>query len=332
MQAISAHSKTKEVRSESPFYSGSGAVTHLPLPYSLFPTMPVDPLSPAAAAASPGETPKRERSPPQSQSPQSPTVKHPRNNVDMDDIVEKLDKAMTEGDNNAFIQKTAQSIRKLCEVTKDQSNFINKYAELHEMHHKSFFNASQAVKKLREDSTSYENAMRLIKDETIKTRVDLDNVRMGANDIGTRLDALKLRDVDPMEDALKDFNERINNIAREVEHSRNKIFNLEEKTTVKFDKITEDIKSKIFQMDNVDEKIKEVVIQSFSEHEIGKGIMEAMAEGMHAQGSEIMKMRKDLDLTNEQLPQLAVQYSEWQHNHLQLEAEVVRLSEALQQF
>ena len=63
-------------------------------------------------------------------------------------------------------------------------------------------------------------------------------------------------------------------------------------------------------MDNVDEKIKEIVMQSFSEHEVGKGIMEAMAEGMHAQGSELMKMRKDLDLTNEQLPQLAVQKGE----------------------
>ena len=150
----SAHSKHKQVRSESQFNSGSGAVTHLPLPYSLFPTMPADPLSPAAAAASSGETPKRERSPPQSQSPQSPTVKHPRNNVDLSDIIEKLDKAVSDGDNTAFIQKIVQSIKKLCEVTKDQSNFINKYAELHEMHHKSFFNASQAVKRLREDSAS----------------------------------------------------------------------------------------------------------------------------------------------------------------------------------
>ena len=84
--------------------------------------MPVDPLSPAAAAAS-GDAPKRERSPPQS--PQSPTAKHPRTSVDMDDVIAKLEKALSEQDNHIFIQETVQSIKKLYEVTKDQANFLN---------------------------------------------------------------------------------------------------------------------------------------------------------------------------------------------------------------
>ena len=61
----------------------------------------------------------------------------------------------------------------------------------------------------------------------------------------------------------------------------------------------------------MDERVRQVVEKTFTEREFGKSIMDAMAEGMHAQGSEITKLRKDIDLTNQQIPQLATQYSEW---------------------
>jgi len=200
------------------------------------------------------------------------------------------------------------------------------------MLHKSFFSASQAVKSVRGQALSSENDMKQVREAMVKMRSKVDNMHTEMNDIAKRFDALKLGEVDPMKDAIKDLNERIKNAAREVEHSRNKMLNLEEKASGSFDKIAKEIKTKIFEMDNMDERIKEVVTKAFSEHEVGKSIMEDMAEGMHARGSEISKLRKDIDFTNEQLPQLAVQYSEWQHNHLQLEAEMGSLSEDLQQF
>jgi len=235
-----------------------------------------------------------------------------------------------------FIQETVQSIKKLYEVTKDQANFLNRHAELHEMHHKSFFSASQAVKKLREHAMSSENDMAQIKEAMIKMRSEVGNMHARMQDLikdtVMRHDAMQLREADPMKNAIKYLNERIINIGGEVEHSRNKILNLEERTFGSFDGVTEEIKTKTFEMDNTDDKIKEVVAKTLSEHEVGKNIMEALAEGLHAQGSEITKLRKDIDLTNEQLPQLAAQYSELQHNHLQLEAEVGRLGEVLQQY
>ena len=90
----------------------------------------------------------------------------------MDDVIGKLEKAVSDGDNNAFIQETMQSIKKLYEVTKDQSSFLNRHAELHEMHHRSFLSASQAVKKLREFAATAENEAVHIKDAMAKMRND----------------------------------------------------------------------------------------------------------------------------------------------------------------
>ena len=85
-------------------------------------------------------------------------------------------------------------------------------------------------------------------------------------------------EADPMKDAIKDFNERINNTAREVEHSRNKILNIEERTSGAFDKITEEMKTNIYEMDDMDDKIEVAVTKALSEHELGENIMEALAE------------------------------------------------------
>ena len=124
----------------------------------------------------------------------------------MDEVVGKLDQALSSGDNNTFIQATVQSIKKLYEVTKEQSGFLNRHAELHEMHHRPFFSASQAVKKLREFAATAENEVVQIKDAMTKMRNDLDN--------------MKNQDVDPMKDAVKDFNERLNATARILKKER----------------------------------------------------------------------------------------------------------------
>jgi len=68
----------------------------------------------------------------------------------MEDVLGKFEKAVADRNNEVFVQETVLSINRLNEVTKGQANFLNRHAELRETHHKPFFNASQAVARLRE--------------------------------------------------------------------------------------------------------------------------------------------------------------------------------------
>jgi len=193
--------------------------------------MLADLVTPATA----GEVPKRERSPPQS--PQSPTAKHPRISVDLEDVLGKLEKVVADRNNEVFLQETVQFVKKLYEVTKDQANFLNRHAGLHEMHHESFFNASQAAARLREHITSSENDMNQIKDAMRQLRGDVNNVHGRLEDTIKRHDAQQLGEAVPMKDAIEYLNERINNGSKEVERPRGNIQYIEEKAAGAFDKI-----------------------------------------------------------------------------------------------
>lgn len=153
----------------------------------------------------------------------------------MELVIGELAGAATGRNNDLFLEKTVESIRKLYEVTKEQASFVNRHAELHESHHRSFFNAQDARTKLRNFVITADN-------EVKQTKNDMKIIYNNLEQLVKRHDALHREGVEPIKDAIQDLNQRIIDNAKEVEHSRNKIFNIESRTSGAFDKIAEEIK------------------------------------------------------------------------------------------
>ena len=77
-----------------------------------------------------------------------------------------------------------------------------------------------------------------------------------------------------MKDAMNDLSARIARTDTQVEESRNKILNVESKTEGAVEKIMEDIQKKVWQVDNFDEKAKQAITGTVSEHRVGQNIRE----------------------------------------------------------
>jgi len=159
---------------------------------------------------------------------------------------------------------------------------------------------------------------------------DIKLVNFKIDDLAQRCDAVYNTDIGPIKDTLKDLDQRMTAAAREVEHTRNKVINVERRTGEAFDKITEEVKVKILQLDGFDSKVKEAISRALQDNEIGKGIMQTVSGTIQGHDASIGGMRKDLELTAQQLSELATQYAQWQHSHQQLDAEVTRIAATLQ--
>ena len=82
-------------------------------------------------------------------------------------------------------------------------------------------------------------------------------------------------------------------------------------------------------MDELSEEMKEAVVKSVVEGNMGKQLMEGFSGGIQVHDSLISALREDVNAIGYQTAEVVTQTSTWKHDHLQQEAELQRVAQEL---
>ena len=111
---------------------------------------------------------------------------------------------------------------------------------------------------------------------------------------------------------------------------RNKVLNMESKFNTDLGYLADQLKDKFKEHEDFDNRVRVSVAQNLQETATGQRVIEMVAQQLQGQGAGQEGLRNDLLAMGVQLQGTITQMSAWNHNQLQVEAEVTRLGKVVE--